>query len=270
MPEDKNCPESTGCTAERDYILKTPTFEMRGAGVSFGTVTAVRGCDLRIGVGEQVAVIGPSGAGKSSLIGLLNGTIAPTEGSVTALGCDYAEARPSELRRVQRRIGTIYQHFALVEELRTVHNVNAGRLGSWPFWKAAVSLISPRDVETVEQALYRVGIGEKLYTRTSMLSGGQKQRVAIARVLVQRPAAILADEPIASLDPRRGREIINLLHDISVEFGITLLASLHDVDVALRRFERVIGLRGGRVVFDSDPGKLPRAAVDDLYSLERA
>lgn len=244
-------------------------FELRGAGVRFGAVTAVTSCDLRVDAGERIAVIGPSGAGKSSLIGLLNGTIAATEGTVVALGRDYAEVRAAELRRVQRRIGTIYQSFDLVDELRTVHNVNAGRLGGWPFWKAAVSLIRPREIGTVRHALDRVGIGDKLHARTGTLSGGQKQRVAIARVLVQQPAAILADEPIASLDPRRGREIIDLLHDISVESGTTLLASLHDVDMALQRFERVIGLREGRIVFDSPPALLSRSAVDDLYALER-
>lgn len=252
-----------------DAVSRVPTFELVGAGVRFGPTRALSGLDLAVGPGERVAVIGPSGAGKSSLIGLLNGTLAPTEGRVRVLGRDLAGVSPRELRRVQRQLGTIHQQFDLVEQLRAVHNVNAGRLGSWSLARAVVSLLVPRDVDRARRALERVGIGDKLYERTGNLSGGEQQRVAIARVLVQRPAAVLADEPLASLDPARGREIMDLLHDISREMGTTLLASLHDVDIALERFERVVGLREGRVAFDAPPAQVPPAAIDALYALER-
>ena len=245
-----------------------PVFTLRGAGVRYRGVTALADCDLEIGAGERVAVIGPSGAGKSSLIALLNGSVAPTEGTVTALGCELSRAGAGAARRTRRQIGTIYQHFDLVEELRVVHNVNAGRLGAWPFWKAALSLVRPRDVADVRRALDRVGIVEKLEARTSTLSGGQKQRVAVARVLVQQPRAILADEPIASLDPRLGAEVIDLLNDISVDAGTTLVTSLHDVSTALGRFERIVALRAGRIVFDRPPAAVSRADVDDLYAAE--
>ncbi len=252
-----------------DDLSRVPAFELLGAGVRFGATRALSGLDLTVGPAERVAVIGPSGAGKSSLIRLLNGTLTPTEGRVRVLGCDLAAASPRALRRVQRQLGTIHQQFDLVEQLRAVHNVNAGRLGSWSLAMAVMSLLVPREVDRAQRALERVGIGDKLYERTGNLSGGEQQRVAIARVLVQRPAAVLADEPLASLDPARGREIMNLLHDISREMGTTLLASLHDVEIALERFERVVGLREGRIAFDDPPGRVSREAIKALYELER-
>jgi phosphonate transport system ATP-binding protein len=250
-------------------MTTAPVLELSRVVVRYGPVRALSGVDLTVRPGERIALIGPSGAGKSTVIRLLNGTALATEGSVRVLDVDFAGASSRAVRNVQRRLGTIHQQFDLVDQLRVVHNVNAGRLGSWSLWKSALSLVLPRDVDRARHALERVGIGDKLYERTATLSGGEQQRVAIARVLVQRPAAILADEPIASLDPVRGREVINLLHDISIETGSTLLASLHDVEVALDRFERVIGLRSGMVAFDSSPRELSRDQLDELYALER-
>jgi phosphonate transport system ATP-binding protein len=243
-----------------------PVFVLDSAGLSYPGVTALSGCDLEIGAGERVAVIGPSGAGKSSLIALLNGTALPTDGTVATLGCDFARTPTRAARRTRRQVGTVSQHFDLVEELRVVHNVNAGRLGYWPFWKAAYSLVRPRGVDDARHALDRVGIAEKIDARTSTLSGGQKQRVALARVLVQQPRAILADEPIASLDPRLGAEVIDLLTEISADAGTTLVTSLHDVTMALGRFERIVALREGRIVFDRAPSAVSAADVDDLYA----
>ncbi|MQA63134.1 MAG: ATP-binding cassette domain-containing protein [Actinophytocola sp.] len=249
-------------------ITSEQVFRLRGAGIRLGTTNALAGIDLDVRAGERVAIIGPSGAGKTSLIGLLNGTTAATEGSVIALGCDYRKATARQVRATQRRVGTIHQQFDLVDQLRTVHNVNAGRLGTWPFWKAALSLLLPRDIQPVRAALDRVGIGDKLNERTGDLSGGEQQRVAIARVLIQQPSAILADEPVASLDPARGREIIQLLLDLSEETGAALLASLHDVDMALDKFERVVGLRAGRIAFDKPRGELLDSEMTALYAFE--
>jgi len=243
-------------------------FELAGAVVRHGAVRALAGIDVTIRSGERVAVIGPSGAGKSSVIGLLNGTLMPTEGSVRVFGIDTAAASARRLREMQCRLGTIHQRFDLVEQLRVVHNVNAGKLGRWSSWKAALSLLRPRELHDARLALQRVGIGDKLYERTGDLSGGEQQRVAIARVLVQRPGAILADEPIASLDPARGRDIIRLLHEISRESGVTLLVSLHDVEASLDRFERVIGLRLGRIAFDGPPARIRSDQIEELYALE--
>ena len=244
-------------------------FEVHGAVVRYGPLRALEGVDLRVARGERVALIGPSGAGKSSLISLLNGSRTPDEGRVEVLGRDLARASPRERRAVQRRLGTVRQRFDLVDQLRVVHNVNAGRLGRWSLLRAALSLAAPREVDRALDALARVGLEEKLHERTGSLSGGQQQRVAIARVLVQEPLAILADEPIASLDPTRGAEIIDLMLSLSRELGTTLVVSLHDVGVALGRFERVVALREGRITYDGAPGGLPERAVEELYAIER-
>jgi phosphonate transport system ATP-binding protein len=250
-------------------VVGDEIFQLRAVDVRFGSTTALTDVNLTVRGGERVAIIGPSGAGKSTLIALLNGTAAATAGQVRVLGCDYSRASPRRARATRRRIGTINQRFDLVDQLRVVHNVNAGMLGTWPFWKAALSLLLPREVERVRTALDRVGIGAKLHERTGDLSGGEQQRVAIARVLVQQPTAILADEPVASLDPARGQEIMNLLIELSMEAGVTLLASLHDVDMALAAFDRVIGLRAGRIVFDKPRAELSQFEVDELYVLGR-
>lgn len=243
-----------------------PVFALRGAGLSYPGVVALRGCDLEIHAGERVAVIGPSGAGKSSLIAVLNGSVLPTEGSAETLGTDFARVGARIARRTRRRVGTISQSFDLVEELRVVHNVNAGRLGAWPLWKSAMSLVRPLGTADVQRALERVGIGEKRDARTSTLSGGQKQRVAVARVLLQGPRAVLADEPIASLDPRLGAAVIDLLNEVSAETGATLVTSLHDVTMALERFERVVALRAGRIVFDRPAAAVTDSDLDELYA----
>ena len=245
-----------------------PIFEVRGGAVRYGALRALEDVDLRIDRGERVALIGPSGAGKTSLIGLLNGSVGPAAGRVLVLGRDLSRASPRERRAVQRQLGSVRQQFDLVGQLRVVHNVNAGRLGSWSLWRAALSLLSPREVDRARRALERVGLEDKLYERTGELSGGQQQRVAIARVLVQEPVAVLADEPIASVDPARGAEIVTLLLRLSEERGTTLLVSLHDLPVALERFDRVVALRAGRVTFDGSPRDLSEDAIEELYALE--
>ena len=160
-----------------------------------------------------------------------------------------ANLRPKLCRQLQRQIGTIYQQFNLVDNLRGIHNVNAGHLGHYSFLQAVISLIYPLEVETALKALTQVGIPEKLYERTEKLSGGQQQRVALARILVQNPVTILADEAISSLDSERSREIINLLCQLSENGGKTMVSSLHAVEYALRYFQRIIALRQGRILF---------------------
>jgi phosphonate transport system ATP-binding protein len=173
------------------------------------------------------------------------------------------------LRQVQRQIGTVYQQFHLVDNLRVIHNVNAGHLGRWSFLKAATSLLVPMDIETAFKALAQVGISEKLYERTDKLSGGQQQRVAIARVLVQNPTAILADEPISSLDPERSREIMDLLRQLSQDTGKTLVTSLHAIEFARSHYQRIIGLRQGRILFDTPAEALSDSMIEELYHLSR-
>ena len=247
-----------------------PVFRLRDVHKSFGEFDALRGISLDIRAGEQVALVGPSGAGKSTLIALLNGTLLPSSGEVMALGRDLSRLRPRERRTVQRQIGTIYQQFHLTGSLRVIHNVNAGHLGRWSLPRSLFSLIWPLEVGVAARALERVGIGEKLHWRTDSLSGGQQQRVAIARVLVQDPQVILADEPVSSLDPGLSLEIIDLLCDMSKEINKTLVASLHAVHFATSHFSRVVGLREGRIIFDCPASALTPEMTAALYRLDSA
>lgn len=235
-----------------------PVFELRQVNQEFGQFVALSGINLQIYPGERVALVGSSGAGKSTLLRLLNGTLLPSQGEVWVLGRSLNCLSPRHLRQVQRQIGTIYQQFHLVDNLQVIHNVNAGHLGRWSFFKAFLSLIYPLEIETAAKALHRVGIPEKLYARTDQLSGGQQQRVALARVLVQNPLAILADEPVSSLDPELSQEVMNLMRNLVQEAGKTLVVSLHDLDLARSHCDRIIGLQAGRILFDT-----PALAVSD-------
>ncbi|MCZ7625326.1 MAG: ABC transporter ATP-binding protein [Candidatus Methylomirabilota bacterium] len=225
-----------------------------------GRTVAVRELSLEIQRGDRVALIGPSGAGKTTLFRMLNLTIPPTSGTILFDGLDSRHLSGGHLREVRRRIGTIYQQHNLVPRLQVVHNVLSGKLGSWPMWRAIQSLIRPTEIELASNALSQVGIAGKLYERTDTLSGGQQQRVAIARLLVQDPEVILADEPVSSVDPALATGIVKLLIDLSRTCRKTLLMNLHSVDLALAYFPRVIGLRDGTILFD-----LPAAAVTDEH-----
>ena len=241
-------------------------YELTDLRKAFGGLVALDGVSLTVGRGEHVAFIGPSGAGKTTLFRLLNLTLAPTSGTLRLDGVDVATLSAGALRRARRRIGTIYQQHNLVGRLRVVHNVLAGNLGRWSAATALASLIRPRDVDTAARALAQVGIPDKLYARTDELSGGQQQRVAIARVLVQDPDVILADEPVSSVDPGLAVTIVTLLREISSESGKTLLVNLHSVELALAWFPRIVGIRAGRVVFDLAPDKVSPELLEELYA----
>lgn len=243
-----------------------PIFALKGVTQQFGSARSLSNINLQIYPGERVALIGPSGAGKTTLLKLLNGTQPPTQGEVWVLGENLASLSPTRLRRLQRQIGTVYQQLHLVDNLRVIHNVNAGHLGRWPLWKAAVSLVRPLDADTARQALTQVGIPEKLYTRTDRLSGGQQQRVALARVFVQNPLAILADEPISSLDLQLSREMMDLLRQMSERGGKTLVTSLHSVEFARTHCDRAIGLRDGIIAFDEPSDRVSSKTLAALYA----
>lgn len=242
-------------------------FELKHVTKQFGKFQVLTELNLQMQAGERVALVGPSGAGKSTLISLLNGTQLPSRGEVWAFGRNLAHLSPRQLRHVQRRIGTVYQQFHLVDNLRVIHNINAGHLSRWSLLKSAFSLFWPLEVETAAQALAQVGIPEKLYERTDRLSGGQQQRVALARVLVQNPLVILADEPIASLDPERSREVMDLLRDMSEQTGKTLVISLHAIELALSYCQRIIGLRHGEILFDLPAGLVQPEMIEALYRI---
>lgn len=248
--------------------MSVPTslaFELSGVEKRYGARTALAPFDLRIERGESVAIVGPSGSGKTTLLNLLGGVLTPDAGEVTVLGDSV-----STLSRRERasRVGMMHQQFDLVPNLSVVHNVLAGNLGRWSLARAAWSLVRPLEAGHAAEALERVGLGDRLYERTSRLSGGEQQRVALARLLVQGPHALLADEPVSSLDPARSEALVELLVRMARDGGHTLVASLHTVQLALHHFDRIVALRDGHLAFDRPSGAVSSRELEVLYALE--
>ena len=231
-----------------------------------GQVTALDGVSLQVAPGERVVVLGPSGAGKTTLFSLLNTTLRPGGGTVEFEGVDVGALSRRELRVVRRRIGTVFQQPRLVPSLSVRQNALLGRVGHWSFAAALGAWVRPArgDLQRVDAALDAVGLLHRASARGDELSGGEQQRVAIARVLVQEPSAVLADEPFASLDPTLREGMAGLLLGVAAR-GRTLVAVMHDVDFALRHFPRVVGLRAGRVAFDLPAAEVSPALLEELY-----
>ena len=247
----------------------TATYALAGVSKVFpsraGEVVSLRGVSFSIGSGERVALLGPSGAGKTSLFRLLNATLRPTGGSIRFEGEDLAALGPRELRSVRRRIGTVFQQSPLIPSLTVVQNALCGRLGHYGLYGALRTLVSPSvcEVARAREALEAVGLSDKAGARADELSGGQQQRVAIARVLLQEPQVVLADEPFAALDPALTESIAALLFSSAARR--TLVVTLHDVGLALRLFPRIIGLSAGRVAFDAPAAQVTQAMLAALY-----
>ena len=235
----------------------------------YGGTTALTGVDLVVAAGERLAVVGASGAGKSTLLGVLDGSVPPASGDVRVHGVDPTSVRGRELRRLRGRTGTVRQHLDLPGPLRVVHNVNAGRLGSWSTARAAWSLLRPRGTAEIGAVLDRVGLADRMYERTDRLSGGQRQRVAVARLLLQQPELVLADEPASALDPALADVVLELLGELAAERGGALVACLHDPALALRHCDRVVGLDRGRIVLDAPTDSLTVAALERFYGVVR-
>ena len=213
-----------------------------------GTV-ALKDVSFTVQDGEFLVIIGLSGAGKSTLLRCINRLIEPTEGQIIWDGEDITTASPQQLRQIRRRIGMIFQHFNLVKRSSVLMNVLAGRLGYVSPWGSLVNRFPPEDQQRATWALERLGIANQAHKRADELSGGQQQRVGVARALMQEPKMILADEPVASLDPVLAHSILGYLERLNQEDGITILCTLHYLDLIQRYSTRVIGLRDGKLVY---------------------
>ena len=229
-----------------------PLLKLEGVSVAPPQARAavVSGLDLTVEAGERIALVGPSGAGKTTLLRTLNGQIPPRAGLLLFEGQELAKLKGAHLRRVRAHIGLVTQKHDLVEPLRVDKNVMAGALGRWSTLHALRFLLwsSPAELAEAEAALHAVGLASKLREPTAALSGGEQQRVAIARVLVQAPRLLLADEPVASLDPKTAEEVLDLLTGLTQARGMALICSLHQPNLAARYFDRILEVRAGAVI----------------------
>jgi phosphonate transport system ATP-binding protein len=232
------------------------------------TVLALDKVSFKVPQGQFLAVVGLSGSGKSTLLRCINRLIEPTSGQIIWNGVDVTAASPEDLRRIRRKIGMIFQHFNLVQRSKVITNVLTGRLGyTNPLW-SLLNRFPAQDVEMALKQLERVGIRDKAYVRADELSGGQQQRVGIARALMQEPEIMLADEPVASLDPVLAHSIMQYLERLNQEDGITVICSLHFLDLVQRYADRVVALKGGKLVFDGSPREIDDRRFKEIYGEE--
>ncbi len=231
---------------------------------------ALRRVTLAVAQGERVAVIGPSGAGKTSLLRLAGAALRPAEGRVEVLGRNPWQLGAGDLRRLRAAVGMVHQAPPIAPRLRVVTAVLSGRLGQWSLARALRSLVYPADIDGAREVLARLDLADRLFDRCDRLSGGQLQRVGLARTLYQRPQLLLADEPVSALDPTLADLAVGQLVAQGEASGATLVASLHAVDLALRWFPRIVGMRGGELVFDLPAAQVDAALLHDLYAAEGA
>jgi phosphonate transport system ATP-binding protein len=242
-----------------------PAVRLHQVTKDFAQTRALDAVDLTVPAGQLVAILGASGSGKSTLLRTLNGLVAPTSGNVRVLGCDVTSARGRQMRALRCGVGFIFQQFGLVGRLSVMENVLSGALGRIRFPRAGV-LSYPRALRLDALAhLERVGLADRAFQRSDTLSGGQQQRVAIARTLMQRPTVLLADEPVASLDPETSAAVMSLLLEICQEKGLTVITSLHQVELARGWADRLVGMRDGRVVLDASPRDVSGEEVMEIY-----
>ncbi len=223
---------------------------------------------IEVPAGQVMGLIGPSGAGKSTLIRCINRLVEPTGGSIHLGEVELTRLGRANLRRTRRRLGMIFQEYALVERLTVMENVLSGQLGYVGFWRSFFRRFPPETVRRAYEVLDRVGLMDQADKRADALSGGQRQRVGIARALLQKPDLLLVDEPTASLDPKTARQIMRLLREVCAERGLAAVVNIHDVNLAQQFMQRIVGLRAGRVVFDGGPERLGATALTDIYGEE--
>jgi phosphonate transport system ATP-binding protein len=228
---------------------------------------ALKNVSLSFRPGEFVVIVGLSGAGKSTLIRCVNRLVAPTSGSLTVAGTQMVgNIGDAALRRVRSQVGMIFQNYNLVRRSSVLRNVLTGRLAHLPTWRTLLGAFPKNDVELAFQSLERVGIADRAYNRADQLSGGQQQRVAIARALAQRPSVLLADEPVASLDPPTAHQVMRDLKTLSREENLLTLVNLHFVDMAMEYADRVVGLRAGELVYDGPATGMNEATFEQIYN----
>ncbi len=253
-------PEDAGSRWTTEAVVQCERLSKR-----FGSTLALDSVDLAVPAGQMLAVLGLSGSGKSTLLRSFNGLVTPSEGRVKVLGCEVTSANSEHLRTLRRQVGFIFQQFGLVGRICVLENVLAGALGRVKYPRFGV-LSYPRRLrlEAIGH-LERVGLADRAFQRADTLSGGQQQRVAIARALMQRPVLLLADEPVASLDPESSAAVMELMLRISREDNLTVIASLHQVELARGWADRLIGLRDGRVVADAKPDEMNEQRLSEIY-----
>ncbi|MGM8851774.1 phosphonate ABC transporter ATP-binding protein [Salinicola halophyticus] len=226
----------------------------------------LRGLDLDVAGESVVSIIGASGAGKSTLLRCINRLVEPTEGSIELNGLELTHLKREELRKARRRIGMIFQGFNLVDRLTVMENVQCGRLGYIPYWRAALRKYPAEDIERAYHLMERVGIAHYANKRADALSGGERQRVGVVRALMQQPEILLADEPTASLDPVSSRQIMELLQTLAQELSLPVLINIHNVAEAREYTQRIVGMRFGKLIFDGKPADLDQEAMDAVYN----
>ncbi len=229
---------------------------------------ALQGIDLSIPNGQVLALIGPSGAGKSTLIRCINRLVEPTNGSAILNKVNLTKLSSRALRKSRRKMGMIFQEYALVERLTVMENVLSGRLGYVGFWKSFLRRFPKEDVNEAFRLLDRVGLLEMADKRADELSGGQRQRVGICRALIQDPDLLLVDEPTASLDPKTSRQIMRLINELCQERGLTAIINIHDVLLAQMFSQRIVGLALGNIVYDGSPEGLTPEVLTKIYGEE--
>ncbi len=247
-----------------------PLLEFRNVSKTYNNVTrALDDVSFKIEPGEFVSIIGSSGAGKSTMLRCVNRLIDSTTGEIIFDGMDVTRLSKKELRTVRTQTGMIFQHYNLVNRLSVIENVLHGRLGQKTVISGMLGLYTEKEKEEAFEIINLLGLGEQAYKRCDELSGGQKQRVGIARAIMQRPKLIMCDEPIASLDPNSAKVIMDHLKDINKKMNITCLVNLHQVDVAMKYSERIIGVNGGKIVFDGLTEDLSPKKIHRIYGSKK-
>ena len=231
---------------------------------------ALKNISLEINQGEFVAIIGLSGAGKSTLLRTINRMHDISEGSLTVNGQEVNDLAGKDLRKFRRKVGMVFQSFNLVTRTTVINNVLTSRVPHMPLWKSIIGLYSKEDKVIALEALDKVGILDKAYVRADQLSGGQQQRVALARTLAQKPEIILADEPVAALDPITAKQVMDDFKKINKELNMSVLINIHHVDLALKYADRVIGIKAGEIVYDGPSAKVDSEVLKQIYGRELA